>query len=130
MFEMKEEYMTGIELVDNEHRKLFEIAESVYQLLKNEFIPDKYDHIVLIIQELKDYTAKHFHDEEEYMESIDYRRLYTQKMQHKEFINKIEAINLDKIEEDGDTAIMDILNLVNNWLVNHILHEDKRINQQ
>ena len=27
MFEMKDEYLVGIEMIDEEHRKLFEIAE-------------------------------------------------------------------------------------------------------
>ena len=35
------------------------------------FFNDKYDDIKKIISELKDYTIKHFGDEEEYMEKSD-----------------------------------------------------------
>jgi len=43
MYEMKPEYFTGIDFIDKEHARLFAIADEAYQLLKNEFIPDKYD---------------------------------------------------------------------------------------
>ena len=29
MYELKEEYLTGIEQIDNEHRTLFEIADEI-----------------------------------------------------------------------------------------------------
>ena len=49
MYEFKEEYKTGIDFVDAEHQRLFEIAEDAYQLQQNEFIPDKYDNIIKIL---------------------------------------------------------------------------------
>ena len=36
MYEFKEEYVTGIESVDAEHKRLFEIADEAYQLTKEE----------------------------------------------------------------------------------------------
>ena len=58
-----EEYLTGIELIDQEHRELFRIIGEVNNLIKNEFIPDKYDEIVHLLDELFQYTAIHFKDE-------------------------------------------------------------------
>ena len=51
MFEMKKEYYTGIQQIDEEHKELFRIAQSAYDIFKDEFIPDKFDHIVSIINE-------------------------------------------------------------------------------
>ena len=45
MYEFKEEFLTGIEEIDKEHRRLFEIAEELYELKWEEVIPDKYDNI-------------------------------------------------------------------------------------
>ena len=70
MYEMKPEYYTGIAQIDEEHKKLFEIADEAYELYKNEFIPDKYDHIAKILNELRDYTKIHFQHEEEYMKTL------------------------------------------------------------
>ena len=62
---MKEEYYTGIPQIDAEHKRLFEIAESAYELRRNEFIPDKYDNIRDLLEELREYTKEHFKHEEE-----------------------------------------------------------------
>lgn len=129
MYEMKPEYFTGIELIDGEHKQLFAYADDVYELLHEEFIPDKYDRIMAILQQLRNYTKKHFADEEAYMESIQYKRIFTQKMQHQEFIDKLDSIDLDSIDagQDQDSAIEDILNFLTGWLVHHILELDTLI---
>ena len=54
MYEFKEEYITGVESVDAEHRRLFEIADEAYMLSKDEFLVDKYDQVRHIFGELKD----------------------------------------------------------------------------
>ena len=131
MYEMKDEYLTGIPEIDREHARLFEMAEETYQIAKQEFIPDKYDQIQTLLEELKEYTILHFEHEEEYMESIHYKKLYTQKIQHEGFRRKLEELTrLDSIEgdqEDQDKVIDDILKFVTDWLVSHILHNDKLI---
>lgn len=127
MYEMKEEYKTGIEAIDEQHKKLFDIADRAYMLLKDEYTVDKYDKIVTIIKELKDYTAYHFNFEEEYMESIGYKRMFTQKIEHAEFIKKLDEIDFDKIDKDQDKYILAILQYLNDWLVEHIYEKDKLI---
>ena len=61
-------YYTGIELVDREHRKLFEIIGEVNALIHNDLLHDKYDEIVRLLDELREYTKFHFEDEEAYMQ--------------------------------------------------------------
>lgn len=128
MYEMKPEYFTGIELVDSEHKRLFELAEQTYQLLKAEYIPDKYDHVKDLLIELREYTEKHFADEEEYMESIQYKRITSQRLQHRNFIKKLAEVDVDEvIDEDPEKAIEDILNFLTKWLVHHIFEMDMMI---
>ena len=124
MFKMEEKYKIGVPQIDEEHEKLFEIGERAYQLLKDPYAIDKYDKIVEVIEELKEYTVYHFKDEEDYMESINYKKLFTQKIDHADFIKKINDVNLDKIDEDQDEAIMGILTFLNDWLISHILEKD------
>lgn len=127
MYEFKEEFLTGIEQIDTEHRNLFEIADRLYTLKHEEFIPDKYDNIREILSELKDYTMTHFEHEEAYMASIGYKRMFTQKSQHDALRELINDWDLDAIDENQDEAIDEILNTITDWLVNHILNEDKLI---
>ena len=74
MYEMKPEYYIGIDMIDEEHKQLFKYADEAYELLHDEFTPDKYDKMDIILEKLRDYTVKHFADEEQYMESIHTRR--------------------------------------------------------
>ncbi|WP_342756393.1 hemerythrin family protein [Kineothrix sedimenti] len=127
MYEMKDEYLTGIEQIDNEHKVLFEIAEEIYQLCVNDFVPDKYDHIANLIQRLKDYAAMHFRNEEAYMESIQYKRMFTQKIQHDNFIRKLDTMNLEVVDENQSKTIEDLLKFVTDWMIEHIMETDKRI---
>ena len=119
----------GVPQIDSEHQKLFEIGEKAYQLLKDPYVIDKYDKIVEVIEELKEYTIYHFKHEEEYMESINYKRLFSQKIEHAEFVKKIEDVDLNQIDKDQDEGIMGILTFLNNWLIYHILEKDLLINE-
>jgi hemerythrin len=127
MYEMKPEYMTGIDFIDKEHAQLFSIANRAYELLKNEFIPDKYDYIVEVVEELKAYTKYHFKNEEEYMISKGYRRLLSQKVAHEEFIKKIDSYSTDHIDENQRESLLGLLALLNDWLIEHIFRADKLI---
>ena len=127
MYEFKEEFLTGIELIDREHRRLFEIANELYELKCEEFIPDKYDNIRHILEELRDYTLTHFEHEEEYMKSIGYKRMFTQLTQHNALRETINNWDLDAIDENQDETIEEMLGLITDRLVNHILSQDKLI---
>lgn len=127
MYEMKEEYKIGVEHIDEQHKKLFELADKAYMLLKDELAIDKYDKIVGILDELKEYTIFHFRSEEEYMQSIGYKRLFTQKIEHDNFIKELEDLDYRGIDANQDESLVKILNLLNDWLVEHILKTDKLI---
>ena len=126
-YTMKEEYYTNIPMIDEEHQKLFDIINEVYELGHNEFIPDKYDNIREILQELNDYAGLHFAHEEKYMKSINYKGMFMQKVQHDSFMRKMESFDLASIDENQQGAILELLNFLGDWLVNHILEEDKQI---
>ena len=127
MYKFKDEYRTGIDFIDEQHKVLFEIADKTYNLLKNDFALDKYDRIVGLIEELQDYTAFHFNAEEEYMKKISYKRMFTQKVAHDAFIKRINDVDFSKIDEDQEEYITRILQLLNDWLTEHILENDMLI---
>ncbi|MBB6216135.1 hemerythrin [Anaerosolibacter carboniphilus] len=123
----KEEYSIGVELIDAQHQHLFEIGNSAYKLLRDDFCTDKYDKVVQIIEDLRQYTQFHFKSEEEYMKKINYRRYFSQKVEHDDFIRKINAVNLDIVDENPEKYLEDILAFIFNWTLEHILQKDKLI---
>ncbi|MCH5344088.1 MAG: hemerythrin family protein [Acetatifactor sp.] len=125
--EFIEEYKTGIPLVDAEHKQLFSIVDKANQLARSEDVDERYEEIVQILEKLKSYTAEHFKHEEEYMESIRYEGLTAQKHAHEAFIDKIENISLDELKSQPKEYMQSLLEFLLGWLINHILHSDKKI---
>ncbi len=122
-----DEYLTQIPVIDKEHRELFRIIGETQSVIEDEFMSDKYDEIVALLAQLKDYTKFHFEDEEAYMESIGYAGLAAQKRAHDAFIARLEEIDPAQIEECQQETLEELMEFLTEWLINHILHSDKKI---
>ena len=126
-FAFTEEYHTGIAIVDEEHAELFRIIRRANDLITEELLHDKYDEIMGVLNELRNYTVQHFTDEEEYMESINYDGLDIQKKTHEMFVDKLNDINLDDLDDNQQQYLIELVDFLLMWLVNHILKMDKKI---
>ena len=47
-------------------------------------------------------------------------------MMHNDFVEKIESIDLSKVDNEQNLYLKEILNFVGEWLVEHILVEDAK----
>ncbi len=126
----KNEYSIGVELIDAQHKHLFEIGSSAYELLKSDLSINKYDKILQIIEDLRQYTKFHFLTEEEYMLKIGYPNFLDQKMEHDAFLKKIDFVILNNIDKNQEKYLEDILSFIFDWILNHILQKDKLISQK
>lgn len=125
--EFTDEYLTGIYLIDKEHAELFRIVDKANKLVRN-YDDSCYDKFVEILNELREYTREHFADEEEYMESINYAGLDAQRRAHQAFVEKLETLELDKIDEKHpQDDLEELVEYLLGWLINHILNSDKKI---
>lgn len=126
-YELTKEYLTGIDMIDKEHGKLFDLVNECYELAMNDEAVDRFDHIVEILEELRTYAATHFAHEEEYMERIQYERRFSERYQHLRFIQKLSEVNLDAIDENQQEYLLKILDFLTRWLYGHIKGMDSRI---
>ena len=127
MFKFTDKFKTGLELMDRDHERLFQLTDEAYTLLTDEFITDKYDYIIHLLNELRDYAKTHFKNEEEYMMKNGYKSLFSHKIAHNNFIEKLDTYDFEDIDENQKEAILDILNFLYNWLEDHILRVDKEV---
>ena len=127
MLQWSDDYSIGVDVIDEQHKHLFEIGSEIYELLENYLALDKYDKIALIVQELADYTKYHFKTEEELMISRKYPRFLSHKVEHDDFMQKINELDLEDIDKDQDKHIREILVFVFDWILDHILKKDKLI---
>lgn len=129
-FAFTERYKTGIELIDDEHSRLFEIIREANELINAELLHDKYDEIVRLLEELKNYTEFHFSDEERLMESIQYPGLAAQRRAHTAFVERLVEIDLsdlDDMDNNQQEYLNDLIRFLLGWLSTHILGADKKI---
>lgn len=116
-------YLTGIDEIDLEHRELFEIIIKLKKLIKSKQVTRK--KIVKIIKFLLNYTMFHFNSEEEYMKEINYKDIVIHKNIHKHFTDKIIEM-LQDLKDKNDYDVMALYNYLIKWLKNHIAVEDQK----
>ena len=129
MYYFKDEYLTGVELVDEEHKELFRIIGRVYEIIADDFKADRNDEVIRLLEELRIYTKSHFMDEEEYLRSIQYEGLGAQKAAHDIFSAGLDEIDLNKIGIHQQGMVEELITFLAEWLVDHILHMDKKFGQ-
>jgi len=116
---------TGIEEIDRQHKKLFEIAEKLYQAKSGnpEMLNQK---IAVTARELLDYAKIHFATEERMMEEAGFEGYAEHKKIHSMFAEKAEAYQA-RIDERSDDVFlaMEIMNFLIDWIVDHISVTDK-----
>lgn len=125
-----DKYVTGVEFIDEEHKKLFEIIAEAKSLISAELLHDKYDEIINILNELREYTKEHFQDEERFMERMQYSRLDAQKRSHEAFVEKLTNINLEEVDDNQQQYLEELMDFLLGWLINHILGSDKLIGEE
>lgn len=123
-FKWKDEYSTGIEVIDKQHRHLFELGAGIFDLANANDGYDHYDEIVVVIQELKEYTVYHFGYEESLMEKLGYELYETHKFEHYFVIKKINRFESQDIDGKQSETLLGLASFISDWITNHILKED------
>jgi hemerythrin len=129
-FAFTAKYETGVGFIDSEHETLFSIIREANDLIHAEFLHDKYDEILNILDKLRVYTEQHFYHEEEYMKKISYPKLEAQQRAHNAFIEKLVHIDindLDSIDDNQQQYLIELIDYLLDWLSTHILHSDRLI---
>lgn len=129
-FAFSDKYKTGVAMIDEEHRRLFEIISDTNDVIHAELMHDKYDEIMRLLSELREYTESHFGDEEAYMERISYPLIGAQKRAHTAFVERLVEIDLSELDEMDDHQqeyLQELIDFLLGWLINHILGSDKKI---
>ena len=125
MFLWKKEFELGIESIDGQHRRLFEIGNRINELLKaHDDEDDDYYDILNVIYELKDYTVYHFRTEEELFLKYNYSEYESHKEEHDNFIEYLNLVDFEKINENQKAFLNELLGKIVNWVFKHIITTD------
>jgi hemerythrin-like metal-binding protein len=120
--EWDNKYSVGIELIDNQHKKLFEMINNFQNSLNSGITA--VNSIKLLITEMKQYALVHFLTEEKLMFQKKFPQLKEHKQKHKEFIDKVQLFE-QKIINGQILLPNEIVNYLKDWITGHIQFEDK-----
>ena len=109
---------TGIEKIDNEHRKIVDFINQLDE------IKDNHDQAQVgeVLNGLIEYTATHFYEEEQMMEQAGYPLTEIHKGVHRRFVDKVS--DLATQHANGADTLAEIMHLLENWLFSHIRMND------
>lgn len=113
----------GIQRIDEQHKKLIGYANRVLDAAHDR-ANDQLAKETLI--KLREYTVYHFHDEEEYMAAIHYPDLPAHHNEHMLYVQRVKDLQRE-IYQGRSVRPEDLLPVLKDWLINHILKSDLRI---
>ena len=121
MFQWKDEYNTGVTLMDQQHRRLVDLINQLFQCMK-----DGGDRMVLadVVDELVNYTVTHFRAEEDVMRKHNYPDLEAHQQIHKNFVEQV-GVYANKLKSGERLPPADIYNFLKDWLISHIEKQDR-----
>lgn len=126
-YEFTDDLLIGNEVIDDEHRSLFELINTVVEADEKNEIP-KTELLESMLKQLDYYATNHFIHEEQYMEQIDDPELSLQKKEHMAFVNYVEEESEKEIsEENAAERIKEIIAFGASWLYYHIMGSDNMI---
>jgi len=108
------------ELMDEHHKKIFNIINDLHELLENDFDELRY---ISILNDLKEYSLYHFSAEENLLEKLNYPKLMIQKIQHEIFTDKLTAF-INKYDLNQEIMSLKMMSFLKEWLIKHILELD------
>ena len=119
----EDSYITGIELVDLQHKELVDITNQLFQACLS-----GNDKVAIVFKDtmahMVEYVRYHFAVEQELMKRINYPNYYSHKMQHDHFVKEI--ISAAAEYNDGKKFAPNLfVRTLKDWVFSHIAYYDK-----
>ncbi|MBI9019230.1 MAG: bacteriohemerythrin [Phycisphaerae bacterium] len=93
----QDSFSVGNELMDDQHKKLIGMLNHMIDDRNN--CPDP-QALWELLAKMSEYAEEHFHDEEDYMEQINYSDLESHKQEHESFKAKVSGFAADVFVND------------------------------
>jgi hemerythrin len=114
------ELLTSVDKVDEQHKWLVDLTNRLHdEIIKSDAHSTS---VGLALQELIDYTVKHFAMEEQLFKSLGYPDSEAHLAQHEAFIERIT--NLSERQVNGESVSVEMMSVLKTWLVHHIMKTD------
>jgi len=125
----KEKYKIGVELIDSQHKELFNRVYDFLRTVQNKGDwNEKLNKVKETMNFMEEYVVVHFNDEEAYQDKIGYPERDMHKQVHADFRatinNYVEVFNTKGFNEE---LVQEFGAKLMTWLIMHVGKADKKI---
>ncbi len=121
--EWKESYSIGIEHLDYQHKKLFELVNLFFETAETTKCQELVGPVLLGVLA---YTKFHFSAEEEEMRKLDFPELASHRAQHRRLREYIQ-LQIDRLNANREIDLESLKDFLKQWLTEHIPIDDAKI---
>lgn len=121
LLEFKEEYLCGIQLLDQQHIGLVHRLNHLNMTINSAEEPEM---ILALFDQLLDETRQHFISEEDLLEHYHFPGYQAHKVDHLQLLAKLLDLK-DRFHYQGGELVL--LQHIKTWLLNHIQYADKEV---
>ena len=132
--EWRDSMATGLSVIDNDHKNLIIMINTFEDLVAT--INEKSDKeaAIELDQEfylLHDYTKTHFRREEMIMKALNFPELKKHYTHHQKLIKRLvdayKAFKVQREQGNLEDSITELNEILNDWLLDHVIKEDLKI---
>jgi hemerythrin-like metal-binding protein len=118
----QDSYSVGITAIDLQHKQLIAMINQLAEAMRQ----GKGDAVVQsILPSLVQYSKTHFNSEEKLLCDVGYPQLAAHQAIHHKFVQHIGDL-VEKVKGGKMVATVSVATFLKDWLVNHILVQDKQ----
>lgn len=122
LFEWNDMFSVGVASIDQQHKKLIDYVNQLHDAMMEGKANDE---VAPILDGLISYTATHFAHEEMYFDKFGYEETAEHKQLHQDLVAQVMDFK-GKFDSGEVTLSSDLMEFLKDWLMNHIMQEDKK----
>jgi len=119
-FDWKEEYTVGIAAIDDQHKKILDLINELFESFR-----DSREDLIIdeVLDDLLEYANYHFGLEETLFTKYDYQKKAAHIAEHQHFIARISALKIKDTINPKDIPA-ETFDYLRDWFKNHMLTVD------
>ena len=126
-FEWNDRLVLGVNEMDDEHKILVKKINHLVTTLEEQYVQKNLNELLRAYDDMANYTIEHFHDEEKFMQSVEYPQFESHKKIHEKLLNQVGEYRRQLASETLDDKVL--VTFLRNWLVSHIMGVDMQYAQ-
>ncbi|MCB9497167.1 MAG: hemerythrin family protein [Fibrobacteria bacterium] len=117
----KDEYLTSIGSIDEQHQRLFELINAIYDMMR---LGRGAESIAAALSDLTEYTRFHFGSEETLMSETGFSSREAHAAEHVRLLDEIRELR-HRILDGSTVMTMNEMYFLKDWLLNHFTGADQ-----